>query len=145
MAEASLRFVDGLVRLQQPTSSPVEYAVPEEALSELLRGHVSHYRGGMTGSTLTPYRAGRVSLPAPVKALTPLESLLTTRGREFLAGEGERMRLGADPLDPMLGQGADQIYVDPKLVSNRRRYVRFLRDLERRGLLTYGTWVHERV
>ena len=39
----------------------------------------------------------------------------------------------------------DKLYVDPRLVGSRRRYVGFLKDLERRGLLTYGSWVHETV
>ena len=35
------------------------------------------------------------------------------------------------------------LYVDPKLIGNRRRYARFLKDLERRGRLRFATWVQE--
>ena len=36
-------------------------------------------------------------------------------------------------------------YTDPRLKQGGRRYARFVRDLDRRGLVEYGRWVREEV
>ena len=100
MAEASIRYVEGLARLQQPTTPGAEFTAPEAALRELLRGHCSHYGGGMAGTSLAPFQAGRVSLPEPVEHIAALGDLLSARGKTYLEGEGERMREGAAPPPP---------------------------------------------
>eukprot|EP00959_Pyramimonas_sp_CCMP1952_P010269 214938-Pyramimonas_sp.AAC.1 len=63
-----------------------------------------------------------------------IEELVGARGRYFLEGEGERMRLAADEQLTEAQLHEIPCYVDPALTRNRRRYVRFLKDLHSRGL-----------
>eukprot|EP00959_Pyramimonas_sp_CCMP1952_P074273 1552007-Pyramimonas_sp.AAC.1 len=74
-----------------------------------------------------------------------IEELVGARGRTFLEGEGERMRLTADEHLTEAQLQDIPCYVDPALTRNRRKYVRFLKDLHRRGLVKFSLSCRERV
>ena len=89
---------------------------------------------------MAPYRQGQVSLPDSCAAVRELETLCSEAGLQYLEGCGERMfQAGVEPL----ADERELRYVDPTLTKNRKSYIRFIKDLKRRGLLVFDTDVTE--
>ena len=113
---------------------------------ELLRGRGGGYTDVDPSSTaLAPFKQDLVSLPSSTLECKMIEELVGARGRFFLEGGGERMRLAADEQLTEAQLQDIPCYVDPALTRNRRKYVRFLKDLHSRGLAKFSLSCRERV
>jgi len=145
LRDATVRYVEGLAELQQPTDSCGAYSPPQTAFREVLRDRCSGYRTGAVDATVAPYSRGLVSLPEEVASSPPIAEVVGPRGRWYLEGVGERMRPVGDAVPMTYENDADRCYVDPCFRTHPRIYGRFVRDLRKRGLVSFSRPAHERV
>ena len=137
MSEATIDHIRAHAELRCPAGGAREYQPPEAALRELLRPPGGGYAAASGGSQLAPYRQGMVSLPDDVSDAKELDEICSEHARQYLVGEGERMfRRPGDCHEPWRDDTALK-YVDPVLSASRAQYVRFIRDLKRRGLVVF--------
>ncbi|CAK0820065.1 unnamed protein product, partial [Prorocentrum cordatum] len=117
---------------------------PYSALRELMRGR-SPYLGGPPEDLLAPYRPGLPSLPDSISEAPELHELLRGRARQFVEGQGERMLRDLDGVKEMLVRCPRVPFSEPSLVRSRRRYSDFVKDLVKRGLVSFSRTVVEMV
>ena len=91
--------------------------------------------------SLAAFRSGQVSLPDSVKGSPFLAATLDAEAKENLeAGQERMLRSEQSRADIEKREGPLKPYSDPLLVRNRRRYRRFVLDLDQRGSRGPCTW-----
>lgn len=125
--------VQGLISLR---GSPAEALTPQEASRELLRGRVG-YELDPANPNLAPYKEGSVSLPGDVKGAPMVRDLLPEEDQAMLDGFDQRMLREREEFEQLSAASTIKPYMDPALQRNKRRYKRFLQDLQGRGLLHF--------
>ena len=139
-----MQRIDGQVNdIVQPMRGE-ELQSPHSALRELIRGR-SPYLGGPPEDVLAPYRPGLPSLPESISEAPALRELLRGRARQYVEGQGERMLRDHVSVKEALERCPRVPFSEPSLVRSRRRYGDFVRDLARRGLVSFARQVSEMV
>ena len=108
----------------------------EAALGALLRAEAGYESGSGVGD-VAAYKPGSVSLPADVVDCPNIFDIAPESARSHLVSFESMLRPLSEVqnLDDTLGPV--EPYMDPVLGSDRRQYIAFLEDLDRRGLLSW--------
>ena len=109
---------------------------PAEANRVLLKGRCA-YDGGGAATSLASYSEGRVSLPESVHNAPFVHDLVCSADRVILEDFEQCMLRDDAEFRKMLKEGRGNRYVDPVLAGSRRKYGRFIRNLDGRGLLYF--------
>ena len=117
---------------------------PKEAFSGLLRGR-GVYDAETACANLATYKHGAVSLPDSIAEAPLLETILPDRARQYLVGFEELMLKSEDEFMMMKEQSPPRLYTDRYLISNRRRYSHFVRQLRDVGLVRFTRTPQEHV
>ena len=116
---------------------------PQEALRELLGSAASAYAGRKCA--VKPYVEEQVSWPAECFQPVSIERLLDTEVSEEICGlHSPFVEKPASVRARRRETPAPRCYQDPAF-RDRRTYVKFVKQLEARGLLRFGTSSRERI
>jgi hypothetical protein len=111
---------------------------PEAALRALLRAD-SQYSGSANG--LTPFVVGAVSLPVDQVTAAPIEKLLEGQALREVRECHTRMLLSPEELEGELEQGLAGLYHDPVLERSECKYLDFVCELFKSGIVNFNPWV----
>jgi len=134
-----LARVEGLVQRAQRARAGAPS--PQEAFRDLMRGRAG-YDLDLTGVTLAPFHTDHVSLPEDLSGSPYITDLLGEGDRQLLEVAAEPLLRSADDAEEHLKYAPDRPYQDPVLSRQRRHYVRFIRRLDRLGMLR---WRRDRI
>jgi len=117
------------------TSPETVVPAPHEAARALLRSSAL-YEG--TDSDVCPYRKGTVALPDDCSSCPSLIDIAPPHVQEMLRGpQGHMLRSDLEYWETIDNSPKPPTYVDKVLGSNRQEYRGFLKELHRRGLVTF--------
>ena len=115
------------------------------ALGELLAGR-GGYEADLASVTLAPFVDERVSLPTDSMADAPfVGDLLEGAARDFLEEADQLMLRTGDDFTDSMQRAPTEPYTDPLLRRRPRVYAKFIRRLQKLGMVEYRLQARERV
>ena len=140
------RCTVGRMREAVANRPPPEGAPNAEAAARALLGARAGYSSGSGEVMLAPYQAGAVSLVANALDGPMVEDVTSGAARLYLDEWEERMlRTDADYQDMLEKDGTIEPCMGSTLKNCSHLYLKFLKDLKRRGLLRWTRAPKERV
>ena len=117
---------------------PTEFSSSEEAACTLLRARPGGYDAGAGPANTAPYREGAVSLPESAHDAPCLRSVLPAASSRLLDSFETHMLCSLQQRLEVTDHGPTvKPYMDPVLARNHGKYVGFIWDLLRRGVLQW--------
>ena len=130
-----------LVRRAWPEDADFKPPCADEALRELLRGRSTYDVEDGSSSTMVPFNARLLSLPAKSEVAQSPEVQAVAPADVLFWMEGSQERMLRDPADRLRleRERGITVYSDPSLMGNRRNYERFVQKLQSLGLVRFLT------
>ena len=139
---AQAAVLDAIWQSTEEAPPKGENFAPEAALQALLRVD-SKYVGSTSG--LAPFKAGAVSLPKGQSRACPIERLLSGQALEEVLDSDSRMLLSGEELEGALEAGVENCFHDPCLRHSPRKYLEFVCELYKCGVVQFSEKVRVEV